>query len=91
MSLIQPSRRGFLSGIIALAVAPAIVRAESLMAVKPIKLDGLFDVPGLDGDEILTYSNTFGRIESVSAYIWSLKVHREFAANTIPAHFAKAA
>jgi hypothetical protein len=34
MSLLTPSRRGFLAGIGALFAAPAIVRASSLMPVK---------------------------------------------------------
>lgn len=34
----RPSRRLFLGGLAALAVAPAIVRAESLMPVKPVDL-----------------------------------------------------
>lgn len=33
--IIQP-RRGFLTSILALSMAPAIVRASSLMAIKPI-------------------------------------------------------
>ena len=32
--MIQPSRRGFITGLIAFAAAPAIVRASSLMPVK---------------------------------------------------------
>lgn len=38
-------RRGFLGGLLAAVVAPAIVRAESLMPVKPVELYDIF----LDG------------------------------------------
>ena len=34
MTLIAPSRRGFLAGMLAFAAAPAIVRTSSLMPVK---------------------------------------------------------
>ena len=34
------NRRGFMSSILALGVAPAIVRAESIMRIKPILLPG---------------------------------------------------
>lgn len=37
MSLIKPTRRGLILGLSALLVAPAIVRASSLMPVKAIK------------------------------------------------------
>ena len=37
MSIIQPSRRGFLAGLGALIAAPAIVRASSLMPVSAIE------------------------------------------------------
>lgn len=36
-NIIQPSRRGFITGLTSLIVAPAIVRVESLMPVKVIK------------------------------------------------------
>lgn len=35
--IIQPTRRGFITGLTSLIVAPAIVRVESLMPVKVIK------------------------------------------------------
>ena len=34
MTIIAPSRRGFLAGMLAFAAAPAIVRASSLMPVR---------------------------------------------------------
>jgi hypothetical protein len=34
MTMIEPSRRGFITGLIALVAAPAIVRAGSLMPVR---------------------------------------------------------
>ena len=34
--MIEPSRRGFITGLIALVAAPAIVRAGSLMPVKSL-------------------------------------------------------
>lgn len=34
------NRRGFMSSLLALGMAPAIVRAESLMRIKPILLPG---------------------------------------------------
>jgi hypothetical protein len=37
--MIQPSRRGFITGLIAFAAAPAIVRASSLMPVKAMLPD----------------------------------------------------
>lgn len=45
-SLIQHSRRGFLAGFGTILAAPAIVRASSLMALKPLPLQGrVFDYP----------------------------------------------
>jgi hypothetical protein len=37
--IIQPSRRGFITGLTSLLAAPALVRAESLMPVKVIPFD----------------------------------------------------
>lgn len=37
MKIIQPSRRGFITGLASLIVAPAIVRVESLMSVKAVR------------------------------------------------------
>jgi hypothetical protein len=34
MTMIEPNRRGFITGLIALVAAPAIVRAGSLMPVR---------------------------------------------------------
>lgn len=34
-TLIQPSRRGFLTGLAGLVAAPALVKATSLMPIKP--------------------------------------------------------
>lgn len=34
--MIAPTRRGFLTGMLVLAAAPAIVRASSLMSVRPL-------------------------------------------------------
>jgi hypothetical protein len=48
--MIQPSRRGFITGLIAFAAAPAIVRASSLMPVKAM----LPDLAWLDEDVIFT-------------------------------------
>lgn len=46
-------RRGFLGSILALGVAPAIVRADSLMRIVPrealVLLDGVAPLLGLDG------------------------------------------
>ena len=41
--LIVPSRRGFLLGLGAVVASPAVVRAESLMAIKPEKVLSLVD------------------------------------------------
>ena len=37
MEIIKPSRRGFITGLASLVVAPAVVRVESLMPVKVMK------------------------------------------------------
>lgn len=37
-NIIQPSRRGFITGLTSLIVAPAIVRVENIMPVKTIDL-----------------------------------------------------
>ncbi len=42
MSIIEPNRRGFITGLISLVAAPAIVRVLSLMPVKAIE-DAEFD------------------------------------------------
>lgn len=53
MSLTMPSRRGFLAGILAACAAPVIVRAESLMAVKPALL-----IPAAEPLTLEVYGNT---------------------------------
>lgn len=42
--MIQPSRRGFISGLAALIVAPAIVKASSLMPIKIYREIDLLDI-----------------------------------------------
>lgn len=47
MAIIKPSRRGFLTGLTALFVAPAIVKVENIMPVKIIKPDDLIPYKGI--------------------------------------------
>ena len=39
MSLITPTRRGFIAGLASLLAAPAIVRAGNIMPVRPVPFD----------------------------------------------------
>lgn len=58
------SRRGFISGIVGLIAAPAIVRASSLMTVKPLPFEPYLEViksKKFDyGDEWKITTRTFG-------------------------------
>jgi len=51
------TRRSFLAGILALGVAPAVVKASSIMRVRPIILPG--------DDEFRLFTGEIGRYESV--------------------------
>ena len=79
MTLIAPSRRGFLAGMLAFAAAPAIVRASSLMAISPVKvvaapLPDMWRVFAEDGNGKVIYEEfgsaaDFGRIGETIAKI----------------------
>ena len=70
-------RRSFLGGILAAAVAPAIVRAESIMRVRPIVLRdelghwvdalsvGQDEIGRVHGDRLQIFTGEIGRYESV--------------------------
>ncbi len=53
MAILSPSRRGFIGGFIGLVAAPAIVRIESLMPVRVIDTDDIFNRLRLQGWKVL--------------------------------------
>lgn len=69
-------RRGFLQAILALGVAPAIVRADSLMRVIPV--DTALELPYRQG-ELGVYQNTLfiGQDTSLAARVWSRALFQE--------------
>jgi hypothetical protein len=64
------NRRGFLSSCLALAVAPAIVRADSLMRVVPRNLSIV-----LAGDPIETFEDADGIATTADGESWICFVH----------------
>ena len=81
------NRRGFLGSILAAAAAPAIVRADSLMRIRPITEDVIYEIRPIDSPFIsmfdsptftgeLIYS-THGGIYTMRNGRWELKqLHR---------------
>lgn len=60
--MIEQSRRGFITGLISLVAAPAIVRAGSLMPIKGDPLTGWREIfrsaPTIETSEIVGYTYT---------------------------------
>lgn len=57
--MIEPSRRGFITGLISLVAAPAIVRTGILMPIKGIPLDWrevVRSCPPIEYDEVRCYT-----------------------------------
>lgn len=71
MNIIQPTRRGLITGLASLIAAPALVRASSIMPVKPWN-DPLFGI----GD--IVYDNSF------LGSVWTFSSLRHFERTKIP-------
>lgn len=57
-NIIQPSRRGFITGLTSLIVAPAIVRVENIMPVKAIKFNGLLTIEEITREALDMFCHT---------------------------------
>lgn len=75
------NRRGFLTGIIAACVAPAIIRTSGLiMPIKPALVTHPFEIWEYDGPIEIGVIENFRFVESVTLRQWGsvLVIHPEF-------------
>lgn len=86
-SLILPSRRGFLAGLVSALAAPAIVRAASLMPVKAMSIEDLLRMRMEDAYEITRQqiaNNLYGELTDITRKAF---VPRLFAQTYAPFSF----
>lgn len=66
----QPTRRGFVTGLVALIAAPAIVRASSLMPVKAWPGGNKFLTPELISEEAVKLYNPSLKMGDIITISW---------------------